>query len=88
MRREIFLTLSQKIFTWGRKEAHLFFFFFFLIVLHTPITALNQASLNIFFIIPFLHGCHSPSFIFLTALPLLWTIFPSQYLEVAENPHS
>lgn len=63
-----------------------FFCLFVLIVLHTPITALNQARLNIFFTIPFLHGCCSPSLLFLTSVQLLRTISHPWYLEVQTIP--
>lgn len=59
--------------------------FLIFIVLHTPITISNQASFNLFFTIPFLHGCHTPSIIFLIFLQLLWTVFLSWSMEVAEN---
>lgn len=92
----IFDPFPPQIFACGRKRDHLqdflvlgFFeiiiLFLIFIVLHTPITTSNQASFNLFFSIPFLHGCHTPSIIFLIFVQLLWTVFLSWFMEVAEN---
>lgn len=88
MQKEIFLTLFPHKSLLVEEKELICVFLFFLTVLHTPVTALNQASLNIFFTIPFLHGCRSQSLIFLTFVQFPWPVFPPWYLEVAENLHS
>lgn len=91
MQKVIFLTLSPiNLYLWKKRRPSVgffsfegflkLFFKFIFILLHSPITALNQASCNIFFTIIFtiffLHGYHTPSLLFLISVQFQGLFFP------------